>query len=206
MMTPRLNSNYRVRRLLSRYRIGVPMHDRPHAVLQAEDARDADGDVSSLVPPAHLGVEALHLHEVGKLRCLVDQFIPSPVGAPNGAHLEDSSHAPPANHAGTAHTGTFRSAQGDIPASGNRVAPRYASVKLIQEGKVALEHLYFDQLEFVQQIGALPPAQARGRGETPAHTVSGGTLPRDICGDEEISNGRGQDSRRSHATLAIRGD
>jgi predicted ester cyclase len=59
------------------------------------------------------------------------------------------------------HTGTFRSPQGDIPASGNRVALRYVSVKRIRGGKVALERLYFDQLEFLQQIGALPPAQRR---------------------------------------------
>jgi predicted ester cyclase len=59
------------------------------------------------------------------------------------------------------HTGTFHSPQGDIPASGNRVALRFASVRLIRDGKVASERLYFDQLEFLQQIGALPAAQAR---------------------------------------------
>jgi steroid delta-isomerase-like uncharacterized protein len=57
------------------------------------------------------------------------------------------------------HSGTFRSPQGDIPASGNRVALRYVSVKQIRDSKVAVERLYFDQLEFLQQIGALPPAQ-----------------------------------------------
>ena len=59
------------------------------------------------------------------------------------------------------HTGPFRSPQGDIPASGNRINVRYASVKRIRDGKVASEHLYFDQLEFLQQLGALPPAQGR---------------------------------------------
>jgi predicted ester cyclase len=59
------------------------------------------------------------------------------------------------------HTGTFRGAQGEIPASGSRVSLRFASVKLIRDGKVASERLYFDQLEFLQQIGALPPAQER---------------------------------------------
>lgn len=59
------------------------------------------------------------------------------------------------------HTGTFRSPQGDIPASGSRVALRYVSVKQIRDSKVAVERLYFDQLEFLQQIGALPPAQER---------------------------------------------
>ena len=59
------------------------------------------------------------------------------------------------------HTGTFRGPAGDIPASGNPITLRYASVKRVRDGKVASEHLYFDQLEFLQQLGALPPAGAR---------------------------------------------
>jgi steroid delta-isomerase-like uncharacterized protein len=55
------------------------------------------------------------------------------------------------------HTGPFRTPQGEIPASGNRVKLRYASVKQIRDGKVAHENLYFDQLELLQQLGALPP-------------------------------------------------
>ena len=55
------------------------------------------------------------------------------------------------------HKGTFRTPQGDIPASGNTVRLRYASLKQIEDGKVAWEHLYFDQLEFLRQIGALSP-------------------------------------------------
>jgi steroid delta-isomerase-like uncharacterized protein len=56
------------------------------------------------------------------------------------------------------HSGTFRSPQGDIPPSGNRINVRYAAVKRIRDGKVASEHLYFDQLEFLEQLGALPSA------------------------------------------------
>lgn len=54
------------------------------------------------------------------------------------------------------HSGTFRAPHGEIPSSGNSVRLRYASVKEIRDGKVASEHLYFDQLEFLQQIGAMP--------------------------------------------------
>ena len=54
------------------------------------------------------------------------------------------------------HTGTFRSPQGDIPASGNRVNARYVSVKKIRDGKVVSDHVYFDQMEVLQQIGAMP--------------------------------------------------
>jgi steroid delta-isomerase-like uncharacterized protein len=57
------------------------------------------------------------------------------------------------------HTGTFRNPQGEIPATGNRIQLRYASVRRIRDGKVASEHLYFDQLEFLQQLGALPPGE-----------------------------------------------
>jgi steroid delta-isomerase-like uncharacterized protein len=59
------------------------------------------------------------------------------------------------------HSGTLRAPDGEIPASGNPVTLRYASVKRIRDGQVASEHLYFDQLEFLQQLGALPPAQER---------------------------------------------
>jgi steroid delta-isomerase-like uncharacterized protein len=62
------------------------------------------------------------------------------------------------------HTGTFKSPQGDIPATGNRIELRYASVKTIRDGKVTLEHLYFDQLDFLQQLGALPRDPGAGAG------------------------------------------
>lgn len=54
------------------------------------------------------------------------------------------------------HTGPFTTPQGDIPPSGNAVNLRFASLKWIRDGRVAREHLYYDQLEFLQQIGAMP--------------------------------------------------
>jgi steroid delta-isomerase-like uncharacterized protein len=54
------------------------------------------------------------------------------------------------------HTGPFRVPAGEIPPSGNKVTLRFATVKEIKEGKLVSEHLYFDQLEFMQQIGAMP--------------------------------------------------
>jgi predicted ester cyclase len=59
--------------------------------------------------------------------------------------------------AGT-HTGTLRTPQGDIPPSGSSVRLPYVSLKRIEGGKIAAEHLYWDQLEFMQQLGAMPPA------------------------------------------------
>jgi steroid delta-isomerase-like uncharacterized protein len=53
------------------------------------------------------------------------------------------------------HTGTFRTPQGEIPPSGNPVTLRYAAVKRFRDDRLVSEHLYFDQLEFMQQLGAL---------------------------------------------------
>jgi steroid delta-isomerase-like uncharacterized protein len=53
-------------------------------------------------------------------------------------------------------TGPFRTPQAEIPPSGNHVSLRYASVKRVADGKLVSEHLYFDQMEFMMQLGALP--------------------------------------------------
>jgi steroid delta-isomerase-like uncharacterized protein len=54
------------------------------------------------------------------------------------------------------HKGTFRTPEGEIPASGNAVTLRYAAIKRFHDGRLVSEHLYFDQLEFLQQLGAAP--------------------------------------------------
>jgi steroid delta-isomerase-like uncharacterized protein len=56
--------------------------------------------------------------------------------------------------AGT-HRGTFRTPQGEIPRSGNPVNLRYAAVKRFEGDRLVSEHLYFDQLELLQQLGAM---------------------------------------------------
>ena len=54
------------------------------------------------------------------------------------------------------HTGPFRTPQAEIPPSGNPAELRYATVKRIVDGKIVSEHLYFDQMEFLAQLGAMP--------------------------------------------------
>jgi predicted ester cyclase len=56
--------------------------------------------------------------------------------------------------AGT-HSGTFRTPQGEIPRTGNPVSLRYAAVKRFEGDRLVSEHLSFDQLEFLQQLGAM---------------------------------------------------
>jgi predicted ester cyclase len=54
------------------------------------------------------------------------------------------------------HTGPLRTPQGEIPPSGRQVRLPYAFVRRVEGGKIASEHLYFDQMELLQQLGAMP--------------------------------------------------
>jgi steroid delta-isomerase-like uncharacterized protein len=54
------------------------------------------------------------------------------------------------------HTETLVSPEGDIPATGKSVVGRVAEVIRIEDGKIAEDHLYFDNMEFLTQIGLVP--------------------------------------------------
>jgi steroid delta-isomerase-like uncharacterized protein len=54
------------------------------------------------------------------------------------------------------HTGTLRTPNGDVPATGKRVQGRQAAVQRVKDGKVWSEHLYFDQMEFLGALGLVP--------------------------------------------------
>ena len=54
------------------------------------------------------------------------------------------------------HTGTLRTPNGDIPATGKRVQGRQVAVQRVKDGQVWSEHLYFDQMEFLGALGLIP--------------------------------------------------
>jgi predicted ester cyclase len=54
------------------------------------------------------------------------------------------------------HTGPFRTPQAEIAPSGNPVELRFVSVKRVVDDKIVSEHLYFDQMELMMQLGAIP--------------------------------------------------
>jgi predicted ester cyclase len=58
------------------------------------------------------------------------------------------------------HAGPFRTPQGEIPPSGGQIALPYAFIRRVEGGKIASEHLYFDQMELLQQLGAMPQASS----------------------------------------------
>ena len=54
------------------------------------------------------------------------------------------------------HTAPLASPQGEIPATGKRLRGRGADVFRVQNGKIVEEHLYFDQVEVMTQLGLMP--------------------------------------------------
>jgi predicted ester cyclase len=59
------------------------------------------------------------------------------------------------------HTGTLAAPDGDIPPTNRRATGRGVQIQRIADGKIAEEHVYFDQLEILTQLGLVPePATA----------------------------------------------
>jgi ketosteroid isomerase-like protein len=54
------------------------------------------------------------------------------------------------------HTGPLASPGGDIPPTDKPVALDYVDVTRFAGGRIASEHVYFDQVAFLSQLGLLP--------------------------------------------------
>lgn len=59
------------------------------------------------------------------------------------------------------HTGTLASPDGDIPPTNRSATGRGVQIQRIQNGEIVEEHVYFDQVEILEQLGLMPePATA----------------------------------------------
>jgi predicted ester cyclase len=54
------------------------------------------------------------------------------------------------------HTGPLASPNGDIPPTGKPVTLDYVDVARFADGRITSEHIYFDQVAFLSQLGLLP--------------------------------------------------
>jgi ketosteroid isomerase-like protein len=54
------------------------------------------------------------------------------------------------------HTAPLVTPQGEIPATGNSVSVDGVSIFKIENGEIQSEHLYFDQVTFLAQLGLMP--------------------------------------------------
>jgi predicted ester cyclase len=67
--------------------------------------------------------------------------------------LADGSAAVAEGTFGGTHTGTLHAPAGDIDATGRSVEFRWAALYQIEGEQLASEHLFFDQLDFLGQLG-----------------------------------------------------
>ena len=59
------------------------------------------------------------------------------------------------------HTGALAAPDGDIPPTNRKATGRGMGIQRIENGKIVEEHIYFDQLEILSQLGVVPePATA----------------------------------------------
>lgn len=66
------------------------------------------------------------------------------------------------------HTGPLTGAAGTIPATGKHVEVRFCEVFKMRNGKVAEQHLYYDVLGLLSQLGVIPmPATANVQAQQP---------------------------------------
>jgi len=54
------------------------------------------------------------------------------------------------------HTGDMQSPQGTIPASGNKIEVRFADYFKVTSGRITDQRTYWDQVEMMTQLGAMP--------------------------------------------------
>lgn len=53
-------------------------------------------------------------------------------------------------------TGPIQTPEGSVPATGRRLTLRGCDVVTVRDGLVESEHIYYDQLEFMKQLGLAP--------------------------------------------------
>ena len=58
------------------------------------------------------------------------------------------------------HTGVFPTPMGDIPPTGRSVSGAYVDVFEIRDGKILSDHLSFDRMELMEQLGLMPQPAA----------------------------------------------
>jgi steroid delta-isomerase-like uncharacterized protein len=54
------------------------------------------------------------------------------------------------------HDGTLASPEGDVPATGRRLVGRCSQFARFQDGRSVEEHLYYDQMDVITQLGLMP--------------------------------------------------
>jgi predicted ester cyclase len=135
--------------------------------IEALNAQDIEGVLANQQPDAELvipGGVTLHGHD--QLRQYTEALWAAfPDGAFSFAGRVVAGDAAGVELVFTGtHTGPLTTPTGVIPSTGKRVTLYSASILRFRDGLIASEHAYLDQLEFMTQLGLMPPAPGADRG------------------------------------------
>jgi ketosteroid isomerase-like protein len=124
----------------------------------AFNAKDAEARVASMTPDTEVVMPGMALRGPDEAMAAVRVFWEAIPDATITRDIEvaSGSLAFVEGYMTGTHSGPFQTPQGPIPPTGNQIRMRYAAVKQIEGGKVASERLYFDRLELMEQLGAMP--------------------------------------------------
>jgi predicted ester cyclase len=124
--------------------------------VEAFNAKDADGepwsDDAEFVAPSG----SMHGREevLGFLGVFWEAF-PDARLEPSSVLAEGAAVAAEGRFIGT-HSGVLRTPDGDVAATGREVEFRWMSSYQVRGDELASEHLYFDQVELLGQLGLMP--------------------------------------------------
>ncbi|HEY8869447.1 MAG TPA: ester cyclase [Candidatus Limnocylindrales bacterium] len=133
--------------------------------LAAFNAKDADAVVGNESPEIEFVLPgAITLRGRDQVKAYIEIFwraFPDGQVSARQQIVTDEAAVTESDFSGT-QTGTLSTPAGDIPATGRQVTLRQVAVQRVRDGLIVSEHLYFDQLDFMAQLGQLPtPANAR---------------------------------------------
>ncbi|HZQ64825.1 MAG TPA: ester cyclase [Gaiellaceae bacterium] len=115
--------------------------------------RDVTSDDSVFEGPGgvHLeGVDAVLGYSLGWLNAFSDAKLTAHTVVADGDWV-----AMTGTFTGT-HDGTLSGPAGDVPATGRRLEGRCSQLVRFADGKAVEEHLYYDQMDVISQLGLVP--------------------------------------------------
>ncbi|WP_020388512.1 ester cyclase [Kribbella catacumbae] len=123
--------------------------------LQSIDQHDEDGVRRAFAESAQVRAPGVALNDVGEIASWIGVFwraFPDLRHEILGSVEADGTAAAEVRFTGT-HTGPLASPDGDIPATGKPFDFTYTHFTRFSDGVIAEDHVHFDQLTFLTQLG-----------------------------------------------------
>jgi predicted ester cyclase len=129
---------------------------------ERHDANDLEGNMAYYAADAELQAPGMQLHGTDQIKGVWAAYRRA---FPDGRHTFESvleageAVAVELSFVGT-QTGPLAGPAGEVPPSGRAVHLRFAEILRVRDGRITSEHIYFDQLDMLGQLGLMPQPAA----------------------------------------------